>query len=213
MEETRKNIFKEYYAERLREHGDNHLGVGWPRKEEAILLQKVMLGVIPPNADNVSLLDVGCGTGALLEFIKSSKRTSIRYAGLDNSQTHLDICRRKFPGVDFIHAEIFDDELILDEYDYIVINGIFTFKATLSHAEMFEQMASSLKNLFQHARHGMAFNMMTKHVDWERDDLFHVPFDDLARLLKAYLSRHFLFRSDYGPWQYTAYVYREPQQD
>ena len=30
---------------------------------------------------------------------------------------------------------------------------------------------------------GIAFNVMTKHVDWERDDLFHLPFDQLAEWL------------------------------
>jgi hypothetical protein len=50
---------------------------------------------------------------------------------------------------------------------------------------------------------------MSHHVDWQRDDLFHLPFDTLAAFLRTEVSRHFLFRADYGLYEYTVYVYRE----
>jgi hypothetical protein len=54
----------------------------------------------------------------------------------------------------------------------------------------------------------MAFNVMSKHVDWERDDLFHLPFDELGRWLVSSISRNFVIRADYGLYEYTTYVYR-----
>ncbi len=51
---------------------------------------------------------------------------------------------------------------------------------------------------FQHADVGIAFNAMAKHVDWEREDLFHLPLDVLAVFLCQKLSRHFVIRNDYG---------------
>ena len=59
------------------------------------------------------------------------------------------------------------------------------------------------------ARRGLAFNVISKHVDWERDDLFHLPCDALIAFLKAELSRHCVVRHDYGLFEYTTYVYRE----
>ena len=52
---------------------------------------------------------------------------------------------------------------------------------------------------------------MTKHVDWERDDLFHLPFDTLAAVLKKEISRHFVISNDYGLYEYTVYVYKNVQ--
>ena len=54
---------------------------------------------------------------------------------------------------------------------------------------------------------------MSHHVDWQRDDLFHVPFDRMAELLQANFSRHYLFRADYGLYEYTVYVYRSAATD
>jgi hypothetical protein len=38
--------------------------------------------------------------------------------------------------------------------------------------------------------------------------LFHLPFDTLASFLTSELTRNFVFRNDYGLYEYTAYVYR-----
>ena len=43
-----------------------------------------------------------------------------------------------------------------------------------------------------------------------REDLFHLPMDILASFLAHEISRHFVIRHDYGLYEYTAYVYREP---
>jgi len=62
--------------------------------------------------------------------------------------------------------------------------------------------------LWESCDRGMAFNVMSKCVDWERDDLFHLSMDDLGLFLKNNLSSEFSFRFDYGLYEYTAYVYK-----
>ena len=88
------------------------------------------------------------------------------------------------------------------------MNGVFTEKVSLSHEEMWPYFQSVVKAAFAHARRGLAFNVMSKQVDWERDDLFHVPLDDLAWFLTLEVSRHIVIRADYGLYEYTTYVYR-----
>jgi hypothetical protein len=93
----------------------------------------------------------------------------------------------------------------------VVLNGVFTEKRALTFQEMWTHTQQLLDRVFQAARIGIAFNVMSKHVDWERDDLFHLPFDVLAEFLRRKLSRHFRFRADYGLYEFTTYVYREPR--
>jgi cytochrome c oxidase subunit IV len=91
------------------------------------------------------------------------------------------------------------------------MNGVLTERRGVSYEDMQQYMQRMLLRVFPVARVGLAFNVMSKHVDWERDDLFHVPFDLLADFLKRSVSRHFQFRADYGLYEYTIYVYREPR--
>ena len=76
--------------------------------------------------------------------------------------------------------------------------------------QMFTYFKDLLSVIFQKTDRGLAFNVMSSHVDWEREDLFHLPFDELMPFLHQNLSRHIVIRSDYGLYEYTVYVYREP---
>ena len=55
---------------------------------------------------------------------------------------------------------------------------------------------------------GIAFNVMSKDVDWERDDLFHLPLSELSSFLSKNLTRRYIIRNDYGLYEYTTYVYK-----
>ena len=57
---------------------------------------------------------------------------------------------------------------------------------------------------------GPAFNVMSNKVDWERGPVY-VPFGLVASFLAREASRHFVFRHDYGLYEYATYVYREPR--
>ena len=71
-----------------------------------------------------------------------------------------------------------------------------------------DYMVRLLRLAFTHCQQGMVFNVMSVHVDWQREDLFHVPFDQMADLLQANLNRNYVFRADYGLYEYTVYVYK-----
>jgi hypothetical protein len=78
--------------------------------------------------------------------------------------------------------------------------------------EAMTRLAESLVSAaFRLARAGIAFNAMSAHVDWQRDDLFHWPFDDLASFLRAKVSPHYGFRADYGLYEYTCLIWRRPR--
>ena len=199
-----------HYEDCLERHGDNHRGVDWPNAEDAERRYGVMLDVIHrPVNGRVDLLDFGCGTGALYEHIRGRRLGDIAYTGLDLSPRFSDVARAKYPDVDFICLDVLERPDALPEFDYVVMNGVFHERLELSYERMFEFLAEVLRVVFARARIGVAFSLMTKHVDWERDELFHVPYDELASFLTRDLSRHFVFRADYGLREYTTYVYRD----
>lgn len=200
-----------HYEDCLQQHGDSHLGVDWPNAEDVEKRYRVMLEVIRPLApgQRVSLLDFGCGAAHLNEYIRERRLDHIEYAGLDLSEKFLRLSQSKFPGNRFFSLDLLDENAALPVFDYIVLNGVFTEKRELSFDEMLSYFQQLVRRVFAHAAVGIAFNVMTKHVDWERDDLFHLPFDTLAGFLKNELSRNFIFRNDYGLYEYTTYVYHD----
>jgi SAM-dependent methyltransferase len=202
-----KSIVK-HYESCLEKHGDNHLGVDWPKKEDVNIRYQVMLEVIA-NSEEISLLDFGCGASHLYQYILDNNIKNIKYSGLDLSEKFITLSKIKFPQNIFYCQDILENNT-LPEFDYIAMNGVFTEKRELSFDDMFIYFKRLVKEIFTIAKIGIAFNVMSKQVDWEREDLFHLSFDDLAWYLKKEISRNFIIRNDYGLYEYTVYVYKKP---
>ena len=88
------------------------------------------------------------------------------------------------------------------------LNSVFTEKCQLSQESMVSYFERLVPTVFAKARRGIAFNLMSTHVDWEREDLFHLSHDALADFLVRNVSRHYAIRADYKLYEYTTYVYR-----
>lgn len=193
-----------HYENCFQQYGDTSRGVDWPDAESAMTRYRVMAEVARKNGD---FLDFGCGAGHFLEYLRETHSPCPAYRGLDISPIFIDVCRRKFPGVIFDHMDIMAPDAIIPSTDYVIMNGVFTEKREVPYDIFFEAMTGVLTKLFAAARQGIAFNLMSKYVDWERDDLFHVPYDEIVRVVMK-LSRHYQIRADYGLREYTVYVYK-----
>lgn len=200
----------DHYEACLERYGDTHLGVDWPNAEDASTRHRVMLDVIRKrhSGRSVTLLDFGCGTSHLYDFILRENVQGINYSGLDLSPRFVEVAKRKHPRTQYWCMDLLTTDATLPDFDYVVMNGVFTEKLDLSFDGMFAYMRALVSRVWEHTSGGMAFNVMSKHVDWEREDLFHLPFDQLAGWLVSSLSRNFAIRADYGLYEYTTYVYR-----
>lgn len=79
---------------------------------------------------SISILDIGCGNGRFLEFLKDNNFDSIKYLGIDNSNILLNIAKNKFKdikNIEFLNIDILNNDWnnqILDKFKLIVGFGI-----------------------------------------------------------------------------------------
>ncbi len=211
MKKNGSNYLKivSHYEDCLEKYGDTHRGVDWPDPTDAITRYQAMLDVIREDPrTKVNLLDFGCGASHLLDYIRANQFNHIGYSGLDISEKFIRLSQEKYPATKYYCLDILQEAIQLPSFDYIVLNGVFTEKRELSHDEMWEYFKQVILKIFEFTGKGIAFNVMSSHVDWERDDLFHLPMDKLAAFLVGKVSRDFVIRNDYRLYEYTTYVYR-----
>jgi SAM-dependent methyltransferase len=193
----------------LQRHGDSFKGVGWTKSQQNTDLRyKVMLELIREPTP-CTLLDIGCGAAHFYEFMLSNGVNGVDYSGLDLSPAYLELCRTKHPDLTFYDSDILDPEATIPIHDYVLMNGVFNYKGDHSFDEMWSYSKKMILKANDLSKKGFAFNFVSKYVDWERDDLFHLPFDQLASFLEEKISRNFILRHDYGLFEYTTYVYKE----
>lgn len=187
-------------------------GVGWFNKDLFVSRQLAMLGVILETHKNTSLsiLDVGCGTGALLDAIKICGIKNVHYTGCDLSPVMVEAAAQRWPGQTFYTADLLKDDVShWPAFDYVIMSGVLTARCGLDYISMTLFAKTMLKRIFSLARVGIAFNTMSPHVDWEDELLFHWPTQDACTFLVKECSRHIQMRMDYGGYENTYYVYKD----
>lgn len=200
-----------HYENCFKEYGRTSRGVDWPNLPDLETRFEVMLGVLPPGK-RLSLLDVGCGPGLLVDHLEKTNRLAeITYRGIDLSEPMLASARAHWPKLDFEKRDLLSFPLPPASVDYAILNGVLTERRSIPRSEMEEYAIDLLSRVFAAVRGGLAFNVMSRIVDWERDDLFHWGFGEMASAVSKALSRHLVIRADYGLYEYTVYVYHQPR--
>lgn len=202
-----------HYTECFEKFGETNKGVDWPNMQDLEKRFRVMLDLIKyqtPQNKEIELLDLGCGFGMLLSFIKENNLLdqNLKYCGIDLSEPMIGAAKKRWPQENFLIRDIIKNPFEENSHDYIIMNGLLTEKRELSFDEMFEYTKTLIKSAFNSCRIGLAFNVMNSHVDWQRPDLFHLPFDILGNFLTKECSRNFIIRADYGLYEYTIYLFK-----
>lgn len=199
-----------HYENCFNKYGDSFLGVDWQNQKDAEKRYQVMLDIIQrTNGEIISLLDFGCGTAALCDYINMNNLSYIEYSGLDISSAFIKVSQSKYPDVNFYNIDILDSEVILPKFDYIIMNGVFTEKMDLTFEQMFKYFCAMLEKIFPYCQRAIAFNIRSYHVVNKYDDLFHLPFDILLNFLTTELSDKYIIRNDYELDEYTVYLYKK----
>jgi SAM-dependent methyltransferase len=199
-------FLEHHYSNLLKEHGDTPRAVQWAD----VLTQERRMAVLSEVGDlrSAKILDFGCGTGHLLDFLRRKVTFSGEYVGYDISQKMVTAAQAKFPEIRFEKCDILT-EGIGEDFDYILINGVFNNRTENS----WELMGSLLKSLFGRAQRGMAFNALSTYVDFFDPELFYVSPEVVFRFCKEELSSSVILRHDYlirtgvVPFEFSIYVY------
>jgi SAM-dependent methyltransferase len=130
-----------------------------------------------------SVLDFGCGTGALFEYLKNSCRFTGQYTGVDISAKAIEVAKTSHPTADFRHLDILSNELS-ESFDYILISGTFN-NQTKNHLEW---VYENLEKLFQSTKIALVFNMLSNYVDYKDEGLYYSDPEEIFGFCKSKLS-------------------------
>ncbi|MEE1950839.1 class I SAM-dependent methyltransferase [Pseudomonas alcaligenes] len=193
-----------YYSRKLAEHGETPQGVDWNGEAGQILRFQQLCRVVDVQSD-FSLNDLGCGYGALYEFL-SEQYQSFSYHGVDVSADMIAAAKARYHDagtVDFLCASEPGGVA-----DYCVASGIFNVRLGRTEQEWLDYIESTLCVLDGFARKGFAFNCLTSYSDADRmrEDLYYANPGYLFDLCKRRFSRHVALLHDYGMYEFTMVV-------
>ena len=211
MQNTKTNILAEvaeYYTSKLVRHGETPQGVDW-NGEESQTLRFVQLCKIVDNSSHFSINDLGCGYGALYDFL-AHKYASFSYFGIDVAESMIRAAERRYQ--DRKEASFVLSSVPEQVADYGVASGIFNVRLGRSDDEWMLYLETTLGTLDRTSRLGFAFNCLTSYSEKDkmRDYLYYANPCVLFDLCKRRYSRNVTLLHDYGLYEFTILVRKQP---
>jgi len=192
-----------YYTERVETYGLDVRSVDWGSRESQALRFSVLADL--EDLQGRSVLDVGCGTGDLLAWLRAAG-LSVTYTGLDITTAMVDASRARFPDATFAIGDLHDPPPDLaPEYDVVVASGIFAYRRHDAEA----YIASTVSRMFARSRIAAVFNALSAWaVDPDETDTLVEPAWALG--MCRTITPRLAFRHDYLPNDFTIALYRAP---
>jgi SAM-dependent methyltransferase len=166
------NILKlvdQYYSEKILSLGPTPKGVDWNSAESQQLRFEQLMKVC--NTDiPFSIIDYGCGYGALFDYLLS-KNLQFQYYGFDISLQMIKKAKKLYDKI--LNCKFYIDESDLSIVDYIVASGIFNLKLEASEENWKDYILTTLSRISSLSKKGFALNILTIYSDTEymRPDL------------------------------------------
>lgn len=199
-----------HYALTFERHGTNSEGVDWGSDPSDHLLRlDQMLHLMSRGSmgRKPSLLDVGCGFGSLLDRAKE-RAIALDYTGIDLCEPMIEAARIRHPEACWSVEDILDTPSER-RYDYVVCNGVLTQKLDATIRSMDEFLKALVRKMFAICDIGIAFNVMTSHVNFMAPNLYYKsPVELLAWCMSEMTSKVALDHA-YPLYEFTVYLYRE----
>ena len=198
----------EYYTSKLAQHGETPQGVDWNGEESQILRFEQLCQIID-TSNHFSINDLGCGYGALYDFL-TNKYEEFSYSGVDVSESMIRAAEQRYK--DKSQARFVLSSEPDQIADYCVASGIFNVRLGRSDDEWRSYLEATLDKLDQTSRIGFAFNCLTSYSDADKmlDYLHYADPCILFDLCKRRYSRNVALLHDYGLYEFTILVRKQP---
>ncbi len=161
------------YERRLSRYGPTAQGVFWKNQEWQLRRYAILEDIFDDmaQAGGITIHDFGCGYGSLFEYLADKAvMNRSRYIGTDMSQGMIDAAKARHadPRGEFVHGISAHETA-----DYTIVSGTYNMHMGADAEEWVEYIQASLKQLWQHTRRGLAFNMLRDDTDVHYDGLYY----------------------------------------
>ena len=197
---------KSYFDKRIREHGASPRGSDWNSETSQNLRFDQLLRVV--EAQTFSILDYGCGYGALADYLVT-RGFDADYYGYDILESAIETARQAHQ--DASRRTFFTDKSKLPICDYTVASGIFNFRGEQSFEEWTEYVLGVLDEFNRLSRRGFSSNFLTKYSDADkmRPDLYYADPLFLFDHCKRNFSRNVALLHDYRLYDFTLVIRKD----
>lgn len=197
----------DYYSSKIIAFGATPQGVDWNGNEGQTQRFNQLTKMLPKELD-FSIADLGCGYGALYDYLTEHYR-NFNYYGYDISEQMLVHAINRYKNVHnakFVHSSI-----ISTPVDFSIASGIFNVRQQHNDAEWLSYIIQTLDSMNENSRLGFSFNCLTSYSEPSKmkSNLYYADPLVIFDLCKRKYARNVALLHDYGLYEFTIIVRKD----
>ncbi len=195
---------KAHYSQKVKDHGTGFKGVDWGSDDGQKIRFEQLLKFVDLD-QNISLLDYGCGYGAIVDLLVQQQFKGT-YQGYDISEQMILEAVSKYS--DEKDVEFTSDSSKLKKADYTLSSGIFNVKLETSDDAWEPYIYKTIEELSDRSRLGFVFNMLSSYtpVESREWDLYYADPRTIFDFCMKKFSGGVSLSHDYMPSDFTVSV-------
>lgn len=200
---------KQHYSSLYKEFGDSHKAVQYSSKESQYRRFEVLCDDI---INTEKIIDLGCGLGDMLSYLRIEKGFTGEYLGLDFMPEFIHQCNTKFQNDALAAFKVFDvlEDPLPADYDSILLSGVFNNLM----ADNWGFITHTISKMHQASKRMSAFNALSTYVDYQDAGLYYTNPLEVLDFCKKTVSPFITIKHDYLvkknsiPFEFTTYLYK-----
>lgn len=199
---------RNYFGKALSEFGTTAEGADWNSAYSQEIRFAQLIKVIGEK-DGFTILDYGCGYGALAEYLTNQGFKYAHFYGVDILEPMIAEANRIHTDRTlYTFSTEFDDIPLVD---YAVASGVFNARLDTSYEDWTKYVLETLHSIDNCTRKGFAVNFLTKYSDAEKmqERLYYADPGYLFDYCKRHISFNVALLHDYGLYDFTLIIRKE----
>lgn len=200
-----------YFDHTLKTHGATAQGADWNSAQAQEIRFDQLLKIVKEQSD-FSLLDYGCGYGALADYMLRKGLLFDRFYGYDILPAMIEKASQLHN--QFTNQIYTADFSTVPQVDYAVASGVFNIRLDATTEEWTQYALDCMKDLYLRVENGFSVNFLTGYSDADRmaarPDLFFADPLFMFDYCKRHFSRNVALLHDYEIYDFTILVRKTP---
>lgn len=114
-------------------------------------VRKFVSSMIDVTKSSIKILDVGCGTGEIIEYLPNN----ISYVGVDLSETYIEAARKRYISEEFSDRDISFHCVLVQDFDFTKMEGVdYVFCFGLLHHLNDPAVLQLVDNVYSNLNYG-----------------------------------------------------------
>lgn len=192
------------YQEAYLKHGYSLNAIFIPKGRQKERFEVLTQQINPKK--KFSILDYGCGLGHLKQYLDNNFH-DFHYTGADIVSEFIEENKKRYENAVFKKITTYQE--IGENYDFIVLAGVFNILYQETLAEQQKIVRETLIHLFNQTNDVLSVDFMTDEVDFQQPTAYHQNPIEIYKFATQNLSKRVILNQSYMPYEFTIHIFKD----